>query len=87
MFAMFPLSLVKESLSKQGNCPDLQDRFGYIRAKQMTAAVIYSTPDLRNVHCGSLPLVGWVGFRQWHRFGNLVRGCYINSANQQVYSE
>jgi hypothetical protein len=86
--ACFPLALVRDVLAvKKGATTDprLVDRFGYIRARRMTPAVVFSKRDLSRTYCGSLPLVAWVGFAYSSRAWNTSQGCYINTAGEHVY--
>ncbi len=86
--AVFPLALVRDCLRapKVGATDHrIAERFGYIRAKRMTPAVVFAASDLSRTHCGELPLVAWVGYRYSLRAFNTGRGCYINTAGQHVY--
>lgn len=88
--AVFPVALLKGALAAKRTSSHspydavLSDRFGYLRAEKMTPSVICTVKDYSFVHCGSLPLVAWVGFK-FHTRWLMSRGCYINTAGEHVY--
>ena len=88
--AVFPVALLKAVLEYKRTSfhvpydAFLANRFGYVRAQKMTPSVVCTFKDLSYVHCGRLPLVGWVGYRFDTRWP-MSRGCYINTAGEHVY--
>lgn len=83
--AVFPLAFVANSLAlrKAGTDHRLCDRFGYIRGKQMSPAVIYTKKDFSRVHCGKYPLEACVEMRYDNRWPVVAFG-YYNVMGQLV---
>ena len=83
--AVFPLAFVAHALSAHGKGTNhrLCDRFGYMRGRKMTPAVIYSTPDLSYVHCGKHPLVACVEMSYDKRW-RTVAFAYYNDHDELV---
>jgi len=89
VLAIFPVYLIKRSIelkAKRGYDYALMDQFGYIRAKKMIPAVRSIIKPLTNVHCGSLPLVGYSGINVSMRCGNVVVGNYYDTNLCAVFS-
>jgi len=86
MEAVFPLALIQGALKLKGKLDHaLADRFGYIEAKRMAPAVFCQPGGLTHVHCGAYPLVAHCWYAADGGWGNITRGCYINTIGEHVY--